>query len=573
MTKFDEQLSRMKSLCTYGMVNEDENKQSNYTITYHKTAANGKEYGIIKECSRYYIKESTPNKAVLAESYNYIGGWNNKSRYEYGSYNDALKDLELKLSSINEACDSRIDVTTLDPFKKEDLVIEGTEKMRNEIARQRQIMYNAAMLMNESADYAVKGGKACTTSQPEAETGKKGDKMEGSKNANPDMEYKGSKTSGVKVDGGMPGAKTVKESCECGSCDTDFDEGLGKGKDPKSVGWNMEGEQTVNEEADEKFSEGLPSSAGVGEADSDHNNNPFNKNVNEAYELYGDNGEVASSLPDEINIDGLDEGECCEDEDAEMEDDDFDFDFEDDDVEGDVEGEDDFDGEDIDIDADELGDEAVEDNEFPEAEDGEDLGAIVDGGDEDLASQIEALKAQLAALEAKVNGGEVSDEPTEEPVADDLGDEDVEEIEFDEEGEEEPVDDLGDEENADELGDEEVEDDDFDGEDEEPLMEAKRRFMNGIVESVVKQFLNEDELHDFGKHPGYRKKPMQLPATGEDSNAHGKDINDDSVHSEAPFGEKIGNGDPFNQIVNAVTKDVKYQLAKGAPIEGKKKVN
>ena len=109
-------------------------------------------------------------------------------------------------------------------------------------------------------------------------------------------------------------------------------------------------------------------------------------------------------------------------------------------------------------------------------------------------------------------------------------------------------------------------------------MEAKRAKMNSIVESVVakiikekKQKINEDELHVFGKHPGYRKKPMELPKTGEDKNQWGRDWNDESTHSEEPFGQKIGDGDPFNQLVDAITKDVMYQLKHGAQIEGENK--
>lgn len=131
------------------------------------------------------------------------------------------------------------------------------------------------------------------------------------------------------------------------------------------------------------------------------------------------------------------------------------------------------------------------------------------------------------------------------------------------------------------FGDEEdfEDEDDFedfgeDGEesfDDDEMYEAKKKVMDRIVESVVRQALKEDELHDFGKHPGYRKKPMDLPPTGEDKNEHGEDINDDSVHNEEPFGKQIGDGSPFNQLVNAVTNDVMYQLKKGVPIEGENK--
>ena len=64
---------------------------------------------------------------------------------------------------------------------------------------------------------------------------------------------------------------------------------------------------------------------------------------------------------------------------------------------------------------------------------------------------------------------------------------------------------------------------------------------------------------------------MQLPPTGEDQNQWGRDWNDESTHTDEPFGKQIGNGDPFNQLVAAVTKDVMYQLKKGVPIEGESK--
>ena len=547
MSKFDEQLSRMKALCTYGTVNEDK-KQSNYTLEYHATAADGREYGIVKECSRFYIKSTTPDKKTIAESYQYIGGWANKKDYEYESYNNALKNFELKLESINEAHDSKVNVETLDPFKKEDLVVEGTEVMKNEIARQRQIMYNAAMLMNESTDYAVKGGKACSTSQPEAENGPKGDKAEGSKEAKADPNYEG-----VKIDldkKAAPFEENPKGINEVASPNEgDFDEGA------KPYGTTKNGEAdtdhnngpftenpSVNEETEDWASKGLPSSAGVGEADTDHNNGPFSKSVNEAE---GDDAE---------NVEG---------DDAVAADDDFDFEFdddllgdEDDILGGEGEGEDEL--------GDELGSEG-EDVDFPVVGDGDEL-----GGEDDLTAKIADLEAQIEALKAQISGeedaeGVEGDVPASEGddvvVNDDIAGEDgtgaEDDVNFGE----------GEGEGSDEFGDEG--EDSFD--EGEEMHESKKTIMNRIVESVVRQMLSEDELHDFGKHPGYRKKPMDLPPTGEDKNEHGEDINDDSVHNEEPFGKQIGDGSPFNQLVDAVTKDVMYQLKKGIPIEGENK--
>ena len=93
------------------------------------------------------------------------------------------------------------------------------------------------------------------------------------------------------------------------------------------------------------------------------------------------------------------------------------------------------------------------------------------------------------------------------------------------------------------------------------LMEAKKAYMQSIVESVTAKILNEDELHVFGKHPGYQKKPMELPTTGEDKNQWGEDWNDESVYSEEAFGTKIGSSAPFDKLVDTITKDVMSQLA------------
>ena len=552
MNNFEDSIARMKALYTYGTVNENK-KQSNSTLEYSAKAADGKYYGIVKECSHFYIKQATEGKEKLAEGYNYIGGYMNKNNYCYDSYNNALKHFELKLASINEAHDASVNVSTLDPFKKEIVIAEATDKMKNEIARQRQIMYNAGMIMNESADYAVKGGAACCTSQPEAETGEKGDKIEGSKEAKAEPEYKGSKVGLEKkaepFKENPSKAKDLKESCENGSCDTDFDEGMDKGEEPKNVGWDIDNQEKVNEEDEKDWDKGIPASAGVGEADTKENNKPFDKTVNEDVE-------------DNVDIDS---------EDSDI-----------DDNLSDVEDIDDLGDEDIDDldDIDDLGDEdfeGIEDNEEVPADEeeitavedvpgeGEEIEDVkVDETDpESIKSEIERLQALLDSMEA----GEGEDVPEGEDEPEDLEGEDVPEgeDEFSEEdfNSEEDVPEDEDTFDSDETEDAVVDDDEF-------KFEGKSNFMKNIVESVVKQ-LKEEELHDFGKHPGYRKKPMNLPPTGEDKNTHGEDINDESVHNEQPFGEKIGDSFPFNELVNAVTKDVMYQLKHGVKIENDKK--
>ena len=690
MPSFNETLERMKGLITYGNeLNESKNLKT-HTLEHRAVAADGITYGIIRENSKYYIKSAPKGKETIAEAYDYLGGFCNKSNYEYTSYANALKQFELKMASINEAHDQKVNIESLNPFRTHQVLREATDAMRDEIARQRQIMYNAAMLMNESTeigaarkDDVVKfDGK-----NPEAETGKKGD--EGGKKATAQPEYKGSKTGGVqkkvapfnqnasaskdqlKEDAGDIGDAPLHSNTENWGT-----EGIGKGRDPKQVGWEMDGQKTVNEEENDWASKGLPSSPGVGEADTDHNNDPFNKGLNEedefdddAQDVDGGEGmEVSDVEGDDMadtDFDGADDAEDFGEEGDDMSSDtDFDAGV------GDEEGAEDFAGEDdefADEPADDMGDEDL-DSEPADDE---------MGGDEDLRAQIEQLQSQLDALRAQLDGEDGADdfageEPDFEGDAENLGDDDdfgtdlsgegddefntdfsgegeddfdsglsgegegdfesdFDDVDGDEfggegdfEGEEGGEDTLGDDENLDEcpMGDNM----------QQPMMESKRAIMNRIVESVTKQIMkeqhesfahyaamrgaegnkkkaaqqhnqdvddlknfrnkakgfgfinkddkdpnydslkiNEDELHVFGKHPGYRKKPMELPTTGEDKNQWGEDWNDESVHSEEPFGSKIGNGDPFNNLVNAITKDVMYQLKAGIPIEGENK--
>ena len=558
MNSFDNSIARMKALYTYGQTNENKS-QSNSTLEYSAKAADGKTYGIVKECNHFYIKQAVDGKENIAEGYNYIGGYMNKNNYRYDSYNNALKNFELKLASINEAHDAKVDVTTLDPFKKENIIAEASDKMKAEIARQRQIMYNASMIMNESCDYAVKGGKACTTSQPEAETGAKGDKAEGSKDAKANPDYKGSHISLDKkaepFKENPSKSKDLKEGCEGGSCDTDFDEGMNKGQDPASIGWDMEGQQKVNEEEGKEWDKGLPSSAGVGEADTDHNNDPFNKSVNEGAE---------DETEDDVEDDNLDTDE------NENDVDDFDFD-EDEDI--------DLDGDDLDVDFDEEleGEDELGNEEDIDLSDEEPLDEPVDETDpESVRNEIERLQSILNGLE-----GEGDEDINVDTNVDTDGEGNIEDVDTDINADAdidgEDIDfNVDDEESVDDTDfDNGVEDEEGSFEDENiddnSMFESKQKFMNRIVESVVKGILKEDELHDFGKHPGYRKKPMTLPPTGEDKNEHGEDWNDESVHSEEPFGSKIGDSSPFNELVNAVTKDVMYQLKHGVQLDNKKK--
>lgn len=562
MSSFEETLARMKGLYTYGKELNEGNDLKTHTLEYHAIAADGKSYGIIKECNKYYIKSAPKDKEMVAESYEYLGGFCNKKNYEYSSYANALKNFELKMASINEACEGNVNISTLDPFKKEEFLVEGTDRMKNEIARQRQIMYNASMIMNEANEIGASNkDNVVKYNGTNPETPKKNgnsindgtdakvvdqDKVKGFSGNNPHEK----KTSGPytenpsKVNEGACCGKCGKNPCECQNCNEEAgdisDEPLMPNtrnwagpkmgaSEPDQIGWDIDGQEKVNEETKE-WDEGLPDSAGIGEPDTDHNNDPFNKSINEGEEDFdGENSENPEADDDSFDLGGdefSDETDEPSDETDEFGDETDEF------------GNDEFDDE----------------NEFNDEE-------LTDepSEDEDLRSEIESLKAEIEALKSQINGEDTD-------VLDGAEDsvENGEDFGPDYEFGSEDGEDFSTEGDIEECGD-------F----SQNMMEAKRAKMDSIVESVVKSILKEDELHVFGKHPGYRKKPMELPTTGEDQNQWGRDWNDESVHNEEPFGKQIGNGDPFTQLVNAVTKDVMYQLKKGIPIEGanKKKVD
>ena len=77
--------------------------------------------------------------------------------------------------------------------------------------------------------------------------------------------------------------------------------------------------------------------------------------------------------------------------------------------------------------------------------------------------------------------------------------------------------------------------------------------------------MNEEvtKLNVFGKHPGYRKKPMTHPDNVEVAPNGAKDWNDDSAKSQEPFGKQIGSSAPYtDKVVNMLTDMVYNSIQK-----------
>ena len=81
-----------------------------------------------------------------------------------------------------------------------------------------------------------------------------------------------------------------------------------------------------------------------------------------------------------------------------------------------------------------------------------------------------------------------------------------------------------------------------------------------------RRMLNEDRLDYFGKHPAWQKRVMSLPSTRYNEFPGYYDMNDESVYSEQPYGEQIGDGAPFlvdpDELENAIAESIIRNLKK-----------
>ncbi len=612
MANFNDQLQRMKGLMTYGAVNEKKENNGG-AMEYHSLGADGKSYGIIRENQKFYIKVAPKSKEMVVEAYEYIGGFNNKKAYEYTSYSNALKNFELKMMSINEAHNPKVNMNTQLFEANGEVMTEGTKEMMSEIARQRQIMNNVAAILNESSTISCKNTGVPEAPKTSGFNAKIGEPFNVTAKAELDGDFK--KTAEKPEKQGEPfgdSAKAEKEKdaeyVPSGSVANQKPKGgkVVKVDESTKKVWEMMAKLdksfTLNESCDEWGSCGLPSSEGVGSpdghlmeaeediagfADDNFEDTADDMNDVEPESEFGDEDfEDEEMSDDEFDAE---EGEGFDDEDE------FSFDMEDDEE----------------MPEDEFGEEELDSEEDFDAEEDMDMDVDGDGeigGDAEvdaLRAEIEQLKAELAELKGEdmpedefgeEEGFEGEDEgfyadPEELDDEEDFDDEELPEDEFgDEEGFDESEMEDGDMDEEfnpetdaqyDEFDESMLDgiDDDEDFEDEEMpedefgISESRKAQLMPIIENLVKTIksknsINEEgtKLNDFGKHPGYRKKPMSLPATGSDNENGMKDWNDESVYSEQPFGSKIGDSAPFDKVVKAVTDSVMEAIT------GKKKI-
>lgn len=557
MAKFDDSLNRMKGLMDYGKLNESK-QYSDKSLEHSTEGADGKIYGIVREGKDFFIKiadKPSNGKRMIAEDFDYIGGWMNRRNNQYASYSNTLKNFDLKMMGLAEAYNKVGEVVTesIDPSQKENVLVEATEGMRYEINRLKSIMRNAELIsegkcLTESKNEfcPVVGGKAecgCDTAKAGKNSKQKAISAEGGEIAKKEPKAKKSKLGEGKYinvkgkwydkKGHMVNESEVLAWSEDENyLDTQHGTEIGDGapfdKKAKTDGAPIkkdensesEGEttedKTVNEGMEEptKFSgyhqidKGLPSKGGMGEVG---DGAPFDEPIKECGN----------------SIDECDVNE------------DFDIDDILDDENPDTNAEEAPDSDSI---ATEL-DLADDDN------DGDDTieinGTDDDDVEEDAMSMLRDIKDRLSKLEDRFDNDE--------------------DAEFDD-------DNLYDDDDDNE-GDDGVEGDDegVQYDDDYPDTEDENKHDNGMSESrVVKkgkgQKLSEDKLNYFGKHPAYQKKVMTLPTNKHAEKEGYDDWNDENVKGDAPFGQKIGDSAPFDidpeRMDNAIAESIKKVMQK-----------
>ena len=538
MNKFDNQISRMKAMMTYGLQTESKNQYSD--IEYHRIGADGKMYGIVREGTKYYIKVSNKTENVLKENFDYIGGFRNRKDHEYTSYANALKNFEMKMHSISEASNKKesIIIESWNPDRKEMLTVEATDKMRKEIARQRQIMGNVSIIQ-EKKNYSVdlteadccKVDKECAATQKNNITKKSDGKGEPTgQGGDPFTEKACGEASATQKANGKKECKPVMEGEQTLAWNDNADyldttKGTEVGDDApftENLGSEKEMENGTVEEGVALHTQGNNQNSpavGVGEIGDDA---PFDETVKE--EMEGE--EVLTEEGDELETEEpLDDAEG-----EEPMDDMGDEEIADDDFLGDEEV--DSDDVDFDSDLDDMTDEAAEEDEF----------------DADMETRLSSIEDLLAKIADKVGVSTFDD--------DTLYDDEESDENFDDVEGEEPIDDM----EEPEVDGEEISlDDDMGMEDDEDVEVFESR-------NFRKAMLKEEEFHYFGQHPAYQKEPMELPEPNHQEKEGYYDMNDDSVESTEEFGKEIGDGAPFEidieTIENAIAESVKRILKK-----------
>lgn len=518
---YTKELEKMQHLMSFGMDESKNSNSSNGIIEYSQIGANGKTYGIIREGTKYFIKVA-PKKdtQILAEDYDYIGGYLNRKSYD--SYTKASNALNLELIHVNESNGSKT------PVKSQFNINESSEwentktkEAKTELSRFYQLCENIDNLLDENVHYIKEDKNAPFTNKPSTKDGgghkgndgkqqplgiKEKDYTNANSRVNPQTIYnkngvKGDSPSGkynaangvetISNDEGNPYQDKARTSKEQG--DTIANESkkhivkLTERQKKQVLAWrgdrafvhpssdseldNSHGTEigdtapycdTVNEEFEvTSWDDGLPQMSGIGTP----------KKYKKPFCNQNDVTQPVSESIYEIDLGG------------------------------------EFDDEDIRNSAEDI------------------IGSDLNSDDSSIYDHLDTYGEGDDSLGVGFNDDTLADLPNSDGVDD---------VSFD--------DGYYDDDTFDDN------DDYYDDEDISPIYEAVKRIV-------------EDELHDFGKHPAYQKVVMSLPKNA-DGSKWGNDWNDESAKGEEPYGNKIGSLAPFDDVVSDITNAVVTSLSK-----------
>jgi hypothetical protein len=164
--KGSEKINRMKELMGASVIKED---VKNSSVELTKVGPDGRVYGIVKEGSEYYIKVTSKTSNLVTEDFNYIGGLANKKSESYPSYAKAIKQLNLKFMSLNEAYGKTGNINV---FEDDNLLTE-----HHPYSAEQKL--SATKGMGDGAEYIVdkKGDKLTYDAKEGKEEGQFGDNV------------------------------------------------------------------------------------------------------------------------------------------------------------------------------------------------------------------------------------------------------------------------------------------------------------------------------------------------------------------------------------------------------------
>ena len=495
---FTQETSRMLELMKYG-INENTSKSSAPRVEYSVKAADGLTYGIVNEGTKFYIKVA-PKKdtQIVNEDFDYIGGERNKKQNEYKSYSLASKNLELKLMQINES--HKANKVIIESVKKEpaaDWQINETKEMRNAINRMNQISHNVAMILEDKKDIKAYGEKVGNVDTNWTDN----DTKPNAYKEEPVGKTHVAKDEDWTNDDENPSKEVKKTNDKIGSsCTSDTaKKTTGFTEKPKMPDTLKEGKRVIKLTEEQVLA--------------------WNRS-NDDYMDKSHGTEIGSSAPFDDDVCCKTSNQCKDSSETVCE------------AEGPVHNSD--------------------TTLYPNGSTGD----VAHNGDpfkEGKGSKAEANNGVIAESEFdnddEIAGFDGLDDEYDDVPFPEVEGEDEYEIELSDEGLDEPSDD--DLVHADGPVNDWPVNDSFDDEydDDESYYDPNEE-----------DWLYEGELHDFGKHPAYRKAPFSLPANREVAPNGARDWNDDSVEGELPYGKKIGSSAPYEKVVQVITDSIMESL-------------